>query len=99
MRGIVALARFEVAGYVRSLRVLHAITAEALLIGLVLLAEPPSGPQEVLNTLADSAALMFPIWAWAGRGLLDTEPDTQRYLSAVSIGRRGRAVAAGLLAA
>jgi hypothetical protein len=39
---------------------------------------------------------MFPVWAWTARGLLDTQPDEQRSLSALAVSASG---AAGLLAA
>lgn len=52
----------------------------------------------IVGGYGDSAALLFPVWAWAARGLLDTEPDGQRELSALAAGRI-RAPAAALLAA
>jgi hypothetical protein len=54
---------------------------------------------EEAAALADGAVLVIPILAWATRSLLDTEPDQQRLMSAVTVGGRGRELAAGLLAA
>lgn len=92
---MIALTRFMLAGYVRSLRALYPAIATFLLLAVVFTA-PVGGRQGVLSAFADLAALMFPIWAWAARGLLDTEPDTQRQLTAVAGGRL--AIPAGLLA-
>jgi hypothetical protein len=92
---VIALTRFMLTGYVRSLRALHPAIATFLLIAIVF-TSPVGGKQGVLSVFADLAALMFPIWAWAARGLLDTEPDTQRHLTAVAGGRL--AMPAGLLA-
>ncbi|MFD0691280.1 hypothetical protein [Actinomadura fibrosa] len=98
---MIALARFQMAGYVRSLRVLHPLLAVLLIVGLVLL-QGPSGPDAsdlAVGTLGDTPAFMFPIWAWAARALLDTQPDEQRALSATAARHRSTPTVAGLLAA
>lgn len=97
---MIALARFQLEGYVRSLRALYPLIAVALLC-LILLAGGPGGPNGLkLATLgfADTAAFLFPIGAWATRALLDTEPDVQRQLSVVAVGSRTSSALASLLA-
>ncbi|WP_067482341.1 hypothetical protein [Actinomadura hibisca] len=101
---MIALARFQIAGYLRSLRILQPLLVVLLIVALVLLQRPshpdPEGLRELATgTLGDVAAFMFPIWAWAARALLDTQPDGQRDLSATAVRHRGAPVAAGLLAA
>ncbi|WP_242901447.1 hypothetical protein [Actinomadura terrae] len=98
---MIALARFQVAGYVRSLRVLHPLIVIALVVCLVLL-NGPSGPDADklgVATFGDVAAFMFPVWAWAARALLDTQPDEQQALSATAVGRTSATMWAGILAA
>ncbi|WP_030164281.1 hypothetical protein [Spirillospora albida] len=98
---MIALVRFLVAGYLWSARVLQPLIVIALIVVVVLLQGPggPDAAEPAVGTLGDVAAFMFPVWAWAARGLLDTQPDEQRALSATAVGRRWVAVGAGLLAA
>lgn len=98
---MIALVRFQVAGYVRSLRVLHPLIVVALVVVLVL-AHGPGGPDAAdlaVGTLGDVAAFMFPIWAWAARALLDTQPDEQRPLTATAARCPSMPTWAGLLSA
>lgn len=98
---MIALARFQVEGYVRSLRVLHPVIVVALVMVLVLF-QGPGGPERVklsVGTFGDVAAFMFPIWAWTARALLDTQPDEQRALSATAARHRWTPTWAGLIAA
>jgi hypothetical protein len=99
---MIAVIRFQLSGYVRSVRALHPVIALALLLAIVFSSPLGGTPAQVrqgaLNAVADLAALIFPICAWAARGLLDTEPDAQRHVSAVTAGR-WRAVLAGSAAA
>jgi hypothetical protein len=94
--------RFQLSGYIRSVRVLHPILALALLLAVVFSSPLGGTPAQVrqgaLNAVADLAVLVFPICAWAARALLDTEPDAQRHITAVAAGR-WRAVVAGSAAA
>ena len=96
------MIRFHLTGYIRSVRALHPVLALALLLAIVFSSPLGGTPAQVrqgaLNAVADLAVLVFPICAWAARGLLDTEPDAQRLVSAVAAGRR-RAVVAGSAAA
>jgi hypothetical protein len=98
---VTALARFQVCGYVRSLRVLQPLVVILLIITLGLL-QWPSGPRRAelaVGALGDVAVFVFPICAWTARSLLDTQPDEQRALSATAIGRPVVSAVAGLLAA
>ncbi|MGP4027991.1 hypothetical protein [Actinomadura sp. 3N407] len=98
---MIALVRFQVAGYLRSLRVLHPLIVVALVVVLVLI-QGPGGPDAAdlaVGTLGDVAAFMFPIWAWAARALLDTQPDEQRSLTATAARRSSMPMWAGLFAA
>jgi hypothetical protein len=92
---MIALARFQVAGYLRSWRALQPLIVVLLLLALGLLQGSPDAGLAI-GTLGDVAAFMFPVWAWTARALLDTQPDEQRALSAM--GTRHHA-AAGVLAA
>ncbi|MGH3382491.1 MAG: hypothetical protein ACRDP6_47960 [Actinoallomurus sp.] len=99
---MIAVIRFQLSGYLRSVRALHPVLALALLLAIVF-SSPLGGTsaqvrQGALNAIADLAVLTFPICAWAARGLLDTEPDTQRHVSAVTAGR-WQALVAGSVAA
>ncbi len=99
---MIAVMRFQLSGYVRSTRALHPVIALALLVAIVFSSPLGGTPAQVrqgaLNAVADLAALVFPICAWAARGLLDTEPDAQRHISAVAAGRV-RAILAATTAA
>jgi hypothetical protein len=99
---MIAVIRFQLSGYLRSVRALHPVLALALLLAIVFSSPLGGTPAQIrhgaLTALADLAALIFPICAWAARGLLDTEPDVQRHLTAVAVGR-WRAVGAGTVAA
>jgi hypothetical protein len=101
---VIALSRFQIAGYLRSLRVLHPLIVIFLLL-IVVMKDGPSGPQAkdlATGSLGDAAAFLLPIGAWATRALLDTQPDVQRDLSALSVcagqGGHDTPALAGLLA-
>lgn len=98
---MIALARFQVSAYLRSQRVLQPVLVIVLLIVLVLRdwpAESVRAPSLIAGSFGDTAAFLIPLGAWATRALLDTEPDVQRELSVLAIGRRSTAALAGLLA-
>ncbi|MFC6878946.1 MULTISPECIES: hypothetical protein [Actinomadura] len=98
---MIALARFQIVGYVRSLRVLQPVIVVLLIMMLVLLQKPGGIDRTRLavGSFGDVAAFMFPVWAWTARALLDTQPDEQRALSATAARGRTTPVWAGLLAA
>ncbi|GAA2457208.1 hypothetical protein GCM10010191_91160 [Actinomadura vinacea] len=81
---MIALVRFQVAGYVRSLRALQPLIV-VFLLSLVVLQGSGDGAKLAVGTLGDLAAFMFPVWAWTARALLDTQPDEQRSLSALAV--------------
>jgi hypothetical protein len=99
---MIAMVRFQLSAYLRSVRALHPVLALALLLAIVFSSPLGGTPAQVrqgaLNAIADLAVLTFPICAWAARGLLDTEPDAQRHVSAVTAGR-WKALVAGAAAA
>ncbi|MER7544444.1 hypothetical protein [Actinomadura sp.] len=98
---MIAVVRFQMAGYVRSLRVLPPFIVVVLFVALILI-QGPGGPDAsdlAVRTFADVAAFMFPVWAWAARALLDTQPDEQRALTATAVRGPFTPVWAGLLAA
>jgi hypothetical protein len=99
---VVAVIRFQLSGYIRSVRALHPVLALALLLAIVFSSPLGGTPAQIrqgaLNAIADLAALIFPICAWAARALLDTEPDAQRHVTAVTAGR-WQALAGGAAAA
>jgi hypothetical protein len=99
---MIAVIRFQLSGYLRSVRALHPVLALFLLLAIVFSSPLGGTPAQVqhgaLNALGDMATLVFPICAWAARGLLDTEPDAQRHVSAVTAGR-WRSISAGTVAA
>ncbi|MFC4906291.1 hypothetical protein [Actinomadura gamaensis] len=95
---MIALIRFQLAGYLRSMRFLPSLIITLLLV-LLVFGQWPSGPDPVklaTGTYGDAAAFMVPISAWTARSLLDTQPTVQRWLSVLAVRRSG---VAGLLAA
>ncbi|MBE1534789.1 hypothetical protein [Actinomadura algeriensis] len=98
---MIAIVRFQTAAYVRSLRILPPLLVIVLIVFLMLLQRPggPKAAELAVGTFGDVAAFMFPVWAWAARGLLDTPPDEQRALTASTARRRSAPVWAGLSAA
>ncbi|QFG25491.1 hypothetical protein [Actinomadura sp. WMMB 499] len=98
---MITIVRFQTAAYIRSLRVLPPLIAVVFIVGLML-SQAPGGPEAAelaVGTFGDGAAFMFPIWAWAARGLLDTAPDEQRALTAAAARHPRAPVWAGLFAA
>jgi hypothetical protein len=93
---MIALAAFRLAAYVRSHRVYQALLLILAMLAIVYGSRAPRGQE--LSVLIDGAVLIIPILAWAARSLLDTEPDRQREMSAITVGGRGKEVAAGLIA-
>jgi hypothetical protein len=92
---MIALARFRLAGYARSHRALQPLIALLPLLAILYAGPVPAG--EELGAMADSAGILLPVFAWAARGLLDTEPDEQRMISIVA-DRRGELLS-GIIAA
>jgi hypothetical protein len=95
-RPVLALTRFKLAAYIRAHRIIQPFVG-LLAIMIVLYSTGVPAGQE-LSSYSDSAAMLVPVFAWAVRGLLDTEPDVQRLISVTAVGRPGREVTSGLLA-
>jgi hypothetical protein len=96
---VIALVRFQVSAYLRSHRFLQPLIV-ILLVSALMATDGPAGPERIKlasGQFADAAAFLVPIGAWAGRTLLDTEPDVQRDLSTIAVGGRTTAALAGLL--
>ena len=98
---MIALTRFQVAGYVRAQRALYPMVVVACFVILMLVQSPGQehGAELTIVTFADIAAFMVPVWAWTARSLLDTTPDVQGDLSALAVGGRTTAAVAGVIAA
>ncbi|MFC6085529.1 hypothetical protein [Sphaerisporangium aureirubrum] len=93
---VLALTRFRLAAYARSHRIIQPFIGLLAIMIVLYSTGVPSGQE--LPTYSDSAAMLVPVFAWAVRGLLDTEPDVQRLISVTATGRPGREVTSGLLA-
>ncbi|GHH67403.1 hypothetical protein GCM10017673_14340 [Streptosporangium violaceochromogenes] len=91
------LVCFKLAAYTRSHRLLQPMIA--LFVMLVVFYSSPIPQGKELTSYGDSAGLLILVFAWAARGLLDTEPPTQRLISMTAAGRPIREIGAGLLAA
>ncbi|MFI6602007.1 hypothetical protein ACIBHX_37650 [Nonomuraea sp. NPDC050536] len=94
---MIALTVFRVAAYVRSHRVYQALLPVLVMLAIVYASRAPAGSEAA--ALTDSAVLVIPFLAWSSRGLLDTEPDRQRAVSATAVGGPAKEIFAGLLAA
>ncbi|MEU8385127.1 hypothetical protein [Streptosporangium sp. NPDC048865] len=94
---MIHLVRFKLAAYARSHRLLQPTLA--LFTMLLIFYSTLTPPGKELSAYADSAGLLILVFAWAARGLLDTEPPTQRLISMTAAGRPGREIGAGLIAA
>jgi hypothetical protein len=92
---MIALTWFRIAGYGRSHRAFQPLLLLFVVISLLYATGVPAGDE--LTSYADSAAILIPAFAWAARGLLDTEPDEQRMIAFTAVGRAE--IASGLLAA
>jgi len=92
---VLALIRFRLRGAL-SARVLLAPVVALVALQLIGLA---GGPQQAAVLMVTSVGLALPVLAWAGRQVLDAEPDEQVLLSALAVGGLVRETWAGLLAA
>jgi hypothetical protein len=96
IRPTMSLVRFKTAAYIGSHRIIQPFVGLLAIMIILYSMKVPRGQEP--SSYADSAALLIPVFAWAARGLLDTEPDVQRLISVTAAGRAGREVAAGLIA-
>lgn len=94
MTRTLAVARFQVAGYVRSGQVLLPLVLLALIIAV------QSGmPASPASSFADAAAFALPVFALTTHQMLGAEPDSQRALTALAAGSRRAYLGGGLLGA
>ncbi|GAA5062935.1 hypothetical protein HNP84_008039 [Thermocatellispora tengchongensis] len=91
------LAGFKLAAYARSHRLFQPLIGLIVMLGIFYAVAVPAGAET--SSYADSAGLLIVVFAWAARGLLDTEPAEQRLVSMTAAGSAGREVIAGLVAA
>lgn len=91
---VVAAARFQLGGFVRS----HRVVPPAIAILMALLLLHASRDQPPLSYYANAAGVLFPLLAWSTKALLDTEPEIQRELTALAVGGARRHAVSGLLA-
>ncbi|GAA3098876.1 hypothetical protein [Streptosporangium carneum] len=94
---MIPLVRFKLAAYARSHRLLQPMIG--LVAMLIIFYSSTVPPGKELPSYGDSAGLLIIVFAWAARGLLDTEPPTQRLISMTAAGRPSREIVGGLLAA
>ncbi|MFC4057592.1 hypothetical protein ACFOWE_04765 [Planomonospora corallina] len=94
---MIHLTRFKLAAYARSHRLLQPAIGLFTMMLIFYSTTVPDGKQ--LASYADSAGLLIVVFAWAARGLLDTEPAAQRLISMTAAGSPRREIGAGLLAA
>ncbi|GAA4715346.1 hypothetical protein [Phytohabitans rumicis] len=90
-----AMIRMRLSGFVRTGRALAPLLTALVVLGVIY----GGGQAQAGEAYGFSAAVLFAVVAWQTQILLNVEPDVQRQLSIVALGRLGREIAAGLLAA
>jgi hypothetical protein len=92
---VAALVRMRIAAFIGLQRIWPPLVATLALLSVAHAggAAPPN------QAYAFSAGLLFGVFAWQTKLVLDSEPDEQRLLARIGVGSRGRELAAGLLAA
>ncbi len=91
MSGLVAM---RLSAYVRT-----QVSLAPLLVALAILGIFYGGGRaEPAEAYGMSAVILFPIFAWQVKVLLDVEPDVQRHIALTALGSRAREITAGLLA-
>src|SRR3954467_14421808 len=92
---MIALVRMRLTGFVQTGR-----AAAPLFCALVVLSILYGGGRaQAGEAYGVSAAVLFAVFAWQTKVLLDVEPDVQRRLGRVAAGGAGREISAGLVAA
>ncbi|MFI5492537.1 hypothetical protein [Actinoplanes sp. NPDC051859] len=79
---MIALVRMRLAGFVRGGRALPPLLAGLVLLGVL----HGGGQSTAAAAYGYSAAVLFPVFAWLTKVVLDTEPDVQRRLARVAVG-------------
>lgn len=92
---VLALAWMRVNAYARSQRALGPLLGTLVLLGIA----HAGGKASPAQAYGFSAALLFAVFAWQTKLILDTEPDEQRMIARVGVGSGAREVGAGLIAA
>lgn len=95
LTAVTALARMRLTGFVRTGRALAPLLTLLVVLGVAY----GGGRAQAGEAYGFSAAVLFPVVAWQTQILLNVEPDVQRQLSLVAVGKPSREIAAGLLAA
>jgi hypothetical protein len=89
-----ALVAMRLSAYLRT-----QVALAPLLVALAILGIFYGGGQaEPAEAYGMSAVLLFPIFAWQVKILLDAEPDVQRHIAITALGSRVREIGNGLLA-
>ncbi|GGQ66910.1 hypothetical protein [Couchioplanes azureus] len=91
---MIALTRMRLAGFLRGGRVLAPLITGLALLGIL----HGGGQATAASAYGYSAAMLFPVFAWLTKVLLDTEPDVQRRLARVAVGPAREALAGALAA-
>ncbi len=89
------LIRMRLSAYVRTQVALAPLLCTLAVLGVFY----GGGQAEPAEAYGVSAVILFPIFAWQAKILLDVEPDGQRHIAITAMGSRGRELAAGLIAA
>lgn len=92
---VLALTRFRVVAYLRLQRALAPLVAAFVAVSIAY----AGGVAPANQAYAFSATLLFGIFGWQTKLVLDAEATGQRLLARVSVGNAGADVAADLLAA
>ena len=90
-----ALVRMRLTGYLRTGRFIIPLIAALVLLALLY----GGGQASPAETYGVSALLLFPVFAWQTKLLLDAEPDVQRRIALTALGSSQRELLAGLVAA
>src|SRR5947209_13413527 len=90
-----ALVRMRLVGYLRTGRFIVPLIAALALLTILY----GGGASRAAEVYGVSALLLFPVFAWQTKLLLDAEPDSQRRIAITAIGSPTREMVAGLVAA
>jgi hypothetical protein len=92
---VVALVRMRISAAVGLQRIWAPLIATLALLSVA----HAGGVAPPHQAYAFSAALLFGVFGWQTKLVLDTEPDEQRLLARIGVGSGGRELVAGLVAA
>jgi hypothetical protein len=89
-----ALIGMRLSAYVRTQVALAPLLVALAILGVFY----GGGKAEPAEAYGMSAVVLFPIFAWQVKILLDVEPDVQRHIAITALGSRAREIGNGLLA-